>query len=41
MTGLECSTISTATWPILKQGVDVSVTVRDEEVHDAIEELVG
>ncbi|KAH7370045.1 diaminopropionate ammonia-lyase family protein [Rhexocercosporidium sp. MPI-PUGE-AT-0058] len=39
MTGLECGTISTAAWPILKEGVDVSVTLGDMEVHDAILEL--
>lgn len=39
MTGLECGTISTAAWPILKEGVDASVTVGDVEVHDAILEL--
>ncbi|KAG4432904.1 hypothetical protein IFR05_011622 [Cadophora sp. M221] len=39
MTGLECGTISTAAWPILREGVDSSVTVGDVEVHDAILEL--
>ncbi|PVH73722.1 tryptophan synthase beta subunit-like PLP-dependent enzyme, partial [Cadophora sp. DSE1049] len=39
MTGLECGTISTVAWPILKEGVDVSVAVGDGEVHDAVEEL--
>jgi diaminopropionate ammonia-lyase len=39
MTGLECGTISSAAWPILKKGVDVSVTVSDWEVHEAVLEL--
>jgi diaminopropionate ammonia-lyase len=39
MTGLECGTISTAAWPVLKEGVDVSVTVSDSEVHEAVLEL--
>lgn len=41
MTGLECGTISTAAWPILKQGVDISLTVGDVEVHRAVRELEG
>jgi diaminopropionate ammonia-lyase len=41
MTGLECGTISTAAWPVLKEGVDVSVTVSDWEVHEAVLELEG
>lgn len=39
MTGLECGTISSAAWPILKDGIDVSVTVSDWEVHEAALEL--
>jgi len=39
MTGLECGTISTAAWPILRDGVDASVTVGDWEVHEAVGEL--
>jgi hypothetical protein len=39
MTGLECGTISSAAWPLLKAGVDVSATVSDFEVHEAIEYL--
>ncbi len=39
MTGLECGTISTAAWPVLKEGVDMSVTVSDWEVHEALLEL--
>lgn len=36
MTGLECGTISTAAWPVLQAGVDVSTTVSDLEAHEAI-----
>jgi diaminopropionate ammonia-lyase len=39
MTGLECGTISCAAWPILKEGVNVSVTVSDWEAHEAVLEL--
>ena len=39
MPGLECGTISTAAWPILRAGVDASVTVGDLEVHEAVGEL--
>jgi threonine synthase len=39
MTGLECGTISTAAWPILKEGIDASTTVSDFEVHEAIQYL--
>jgi len=39
LTGLECGTISTAAWPILKEGVDASTSVSDLEVHEAIQYL--
>jgi hypothetical protein len=37
MTGLECGTISTAAWPILKESIDASTTVSDFEVYEAIQ----
>jgi threonine synthase len=39
MTGLECGTISTAAWPILEKGIDVSTTVSDFECYEAIQYL--
>lgn len=36
MNGLNCGTVSTAAWPILKDGVDASVTVSDYETHEGI-----
>ena len=39
MAGMDCGTVSTITWPILKAGVDASTTVSDEEVHIATEYL--
>jgi diaminopropionate ammonia-lyase len=38
-TGMCCGTVSVDAWPLLKAGVDVSVTVDDEEVHKAVLEL--
>lgn len=35
MTGLDCGTASTIAWPILRSGVDASVTVSDFESHRA------
>ncbi|KAK7426281.1 hypothetical protein QQZ08_007181 [Neonectria magnoliae] len=35
MTGLDCGTPSSIAWPILKAGVDASVTVSDFESHEA------
>lgn len=36
-TGMNCGTVSTTAWPILKAGVDVSTTVSDFEVHEAVQ----
>jgi threonine dehydratase len=36
MSGMNCGTVSTAAWPILKAGLDTSVTVSDDEAHEAI-----
>ncbi|KAK5061003.1 hypothetical protein LTR84_007544 [Exophiala bonariae] len=36
MNGMNCGTVSPISWPILKQGVDASVTISDLECHDAI-----
>ncbi|KAF7548722.1 hypothetical protein G7Z17_g6890 [Cylindrodendrum hubeiense] len=35
MAGLECGTPSTIAWPLLKEGVEASVTVSDYESHEA------
>jgi hypothetical protein len=39
MAGLECGTLSTIAWPLLKPGVDISTTISDWECHQAIEYL--
>jgi diaminopropionate ammonia-lyase len=39
MCGMNCGTLSTTAWPILKDGVSVSVTVTDLESHKAVQEL--
>ncbi|CAJ2509628.1 Uu.00g146540.m01.CDS01 [Anthostomella pinea] len=39
MAGMNCGTLSTSAWPILKAGVDASIIVTDHESHDAVEEL--
>lgn len=36
MSGMNCGTVSTAAWPILKGGLDASVTISDDEAHEAI-----
>ena len=36
MNGMNCGTVSTISWPVLKLGVDVSITVSDIESHEAI-----
>lgn len=36
MAGLECGTVSTVAWPILRAGIDASVTVSDFLCHDAV-----
>lgn len=39
MAGLECTQVSEASWPILKNGVNVSATVSDFEAHEACQQL--
>ncbi|XWW94939.1 hypothetical protein V2A60_002889 [Cordyceps javanica] len=39
MAGLECSTISERSWPVLQKGINVSATVSDFEAHEACETL--
>lgn len=39
MNGMNCGTVSPISWPILKHGVDASVTISDLECHDAIKYL--
>lgn len=39
MSGMNCGTVSTIAWPLLKKGIDVSVCVSDVEAHEALGEL--
>ena len=39
MNGMNCGTVSTTAWPILKAGVDASTTVSDFEAHGAVQYL--
>ncbi|KAH6714622.1 tryptophan synthase beta subunit-like PLP-dependent enzyme [Leptodontidium sp. MPI-SDFR-AT-0119] len=39
MASMNCGTLSTTAWPILKAGVDVSVTVSDIEAHQVVQKL--
>ena len=39
MCGLNCGTISSTAWPVLKAGVDACVLVTDNESHKAVKEL--
>jgi acetylornithine deacetylase/succinyl-diaminopimelate desuccinylase-like protein len=41
MSGMNCGTVSTTAWPILKSGIDMSLTVSDYESHEAVKELVS
>lgn len=35
MSGMNCGTVSTLAWPLLRGGVDASVTVSDDQTEDA------
>ncbi|CZR59427.1 related to diaminopropionate ammonia-lyase [Phialocephala subalpina] len=39
LSGMNCGTVSRNSWPILKDGIDASVTVSDAEAHEAVREL--
>jgi diaminopropionate ammonia-lyase len=39
MAGMNCGTVSPMSWPVLKQGVDASVTVSEWEAHVALQYL--
>ena len=39
MDGMCCGTVSPISWLVLKEGVDVSVTITDRECHDAVQYL--
>ncbi|KAK7935705.1 tryptophan synthase beta subunit-like PLP-dependent enzyme [Apiospora marii] len=39
MNGMNCGTLSTLAWPVLREGVDASVVVADHESHAAVEEM--
>ncbi|SPO01596.1 related to diaminopropionate ammonia-lyase [Cephalotrichum gorgonifer] len=39
MAGLNCGTVSSNAWPLLRSGVDASLTVSDFEAHEACEIL--
>ena len=41
MTGLDCGTVSSIAWPLLRDGVDASLTVSDFETHQAVNILEG
>ncbi|KAK0106152.1 hypothetical protein ONS96_003800 [Cadophora gregata f. sp. sojae] len=41
MAGMNCGTLYMTAWPILKAGVDVSVTVSDIEAHEAVQKLLS
>lgn len=38
-TGMCCGTLSASVWPILKDGVQVAITINDSEVNEAIHAL--
>ena len=39
MDGMNCGTVSEISWPVLKEGVDASVTVSDKECHEGVQYL--
>jgi diaminopropionate ammonia-lyase len=39
MTGLNCGTVSTLAWPVLRDGLDGAVTVSDDQAAAAVEDL--
>lgn len=39
MNGLNCGTLSTTAWPVLKAGIDASIVISDAESHAAVQEL--
>lgn len=41
MCGMNCGTLSTTAWPVLRDGMDASVTITDLEAHDAVRELTA
>lgn len=41
MCGMNCGTVSTTAWEVLRSGVDYSAVVTDEEAHQSVKELEG
>lgn len=41
MAGLNCGTVSTLAWPVLRDGCDAAITVTDEEALQASDDLVA
>ena len=39
MAGMDCAEVSAAAWPVLRDGIAGTVTVRDAETHAAMREL--
>ncbi|KAI1479646.1 pyridoxal-phosphate dependent enzyme family [Daldinia eschscholtzii] len=39
MCGMNCGTLSTTAWPVLRDGVDAGIVVSDLEAHNAVQEL--
>lgn len=39
MDGMNCGTVSPISWPVLRDGVDVSVTITDKQCHDSVQYL--
>ncbi|KAI0886982.1 tryptophan synthase beta subunit-like PLP-dependent enzyme [Annulohypoxylon maeteangense] len=39
MCGMNCGTLSTTAWPVLRDGIDAGVVVSDLESHNAVQEL--
>ncbi|OTB03188.1 hypothetical protein M426DRAFT_180844 [Hypoxylon sp. CI-4A] len=39
MCGMNCGTLSTTAWPVLRDGIEAGVVVSDLEAHNAVQEL--
>jgi diaminopropionate ammonia-lyase len=41
MAGLNCNSVSTIAWPLLRDGLDAAVAIRDDEDRRAMQDLAA
>ena len=39
MAGLNCGTVSSIAWPVLREGVDFSIAIDDASAHRAVQRI--